>query len=131
MLLAGLGYRMDLLLGPTVALYLLAASREPTTPWTWRTTGTVVGLLWRTWARPRPRGDGFPGSELLHTGLAWAAAWFAGERTRLRREQVAELRQRVPCAPSGRRSASGCWPPPRSAPGSPATSTTPPATRSA
>jgi hypothetical protein len=28
-LLAGLGYRIDLLLGPAVALYLLAASRQP------------------------------------------------------------------------------------------------------
>jgi hypothetical protein len=31
-LLAGLGYPIDLLLGPTAALYLLAASREPQTP---------------------------------------------------------------------------------------------------
>ncbi len=38
---------------------------------------------------------GFPGTELLHTGLAAAAAWFAGERTRLRREQLAEFRQRA------------------------------------
>ena len=44
-LLVGLGYRVDLLLGPTVALYLLAASRQPQTPWTWRTTAIVVGLL--------------------------------------------------------------------------------------
>jgi len=37
----------------------------------------------------------FPGSELLHTGLAWAVAWFAGERTRLQREQIAELGERA------------------------------------
>jgi signal transduction histidine kinase len=37
----------------------------------------------------------FPASELLHTGLAWAVAWFAGERTRLRREQLAELNDRA------------------------------------
>jgi len=37
----------------------------------------------------------FPASELLHTGLAWAVAWFAGERTRLRREQIAELKDRA------------------------------------
>ncbi len=36
----------------------------------------------------------FPAIALLHTGLAWAVAWFAGERTRLRREQVNELNQR-------------------------------------
>src|SRR5262249_53333000 len=33
-----------------------------------------------------------PGSELLHSGLAWAGAWFAGERTRLRREQIEDLK---------------------------------------
>ncbi|MDQ4131432.1 MAG: histidine kinase, partial [Actinomycetota bacterium] len=37
----------------------------------------------------------FPGTELLHSGLAWAVAWFAGEWTRLRREQIAELRARA------------------------------------
>lgn len=41
------------------------------------------------------RTDAFPGTELLHTGLAWAVAWFAGERTRLRREHIAELEERA------------------------------------
>jgi hypothetical protein len=36
-LLAGLGYPADPVLGPTVALYLLASSRERQHPWTWRT----------------------------------------------------------------------------------------------
>jgi signal transduction histidine kinase len=37
----------------------------------------------------------FPGPELLHTSLAWSAAWFAGERTRLRHAQMAELHERA------------------------------------
>jgi signal transduction histidine kinase len=45
--------------------------------------------------RDRRRPGDFPGLELLHTGLAWALAWFAGERTRLQREQMAELRERA------------------------------------
>jgi len=94
-LLAGLGERIDLLLGPTAALYLLAASRTPHTPWTWRTTGTVVGLLLAYLGAAAAAQGAFPASELLHTGLAWAVAWFAGERTRLRREQVAELHGRA------------------------------------
>jgi signal transduction histidine kinase len=94
-LLAGLGYRVDLLLGPTAALYLLAASRTPATPWTRRTTITVVGLLVAYLGAAAAAQETFPDSELLHTGLAWAAAWFAGERTRLRREQVAELHDRA------------------------------------
>jgi signal transduction histidine kinase len=94
-LLAGLGYPMDLLLGPTAALYLLAASRQPQTPWTSRTTGTVVGLLVAYLGAAAAAQGTFPASELLHTGLAWAVAWFAGERTRLRREQIAELEERA------------------------------------
>ena len=94
-LLAGLAYRIDLLLGPTAALYLLAASRERQTPWTRRTTVTVVGLLLAYLGAAAVAQGTVPASELLHTGLAWAVAWFAGERTRLRREQIAELSQRA------------------------------------
>ena len=94
-LLAGLGYPVDLILGPTAALYLLAASRERETPWTARITATVVGLLVAYLAATAAVHGTFPGIELLHTGLAWTGAWFAGERTRLRREQMAELKQRA------------------------------------
>ena len=94
-LLAGLGYRIDLLLGPTAALYLLAVSRAQETPWASRTTNTVVGLFVAYLGASAVAQRAFPGFELLHTGLAWAVAWFAGERTRLRREHLAELRERA------------------------------------
>jgi signal transduction histidine kinase len=94
-LLAALGYQMDLLLGPTAALYLLAASRQPQTPWTPRTTVTVVGLGVAYLGAAAAAQQTVPASELSHTGLAWAVAWFAGERTRLRREQLAELNDRA------------------------------------
>jgi signal transduction histidine kinase len=93
--LAGLGYRIDLLLGPTAALYLLAASRTPQAPWTRRTTVTVVGLLVAYLGAAAAAQGALPASELSHTGLAWAVAWFAGERTRLRREHLAELGDRA------------------------------------
>jgi hypothetical protein len=126
-LLASLGFRMDLLLGPAVALYLLAASRQPQTPWTWRTTVTVVGLLVAYLAAVAAHGT-FPTSELSHTGLAWAAAWFAGERTRLRHEQIAELNERAVRA-EREAERERLLAAARSAPGSPAISTIPPATR--
>lgn len=94
-LLAGLGYRVDLLLGSTAALYLLAVSREGTTPWTRRTTVIVIVLLLAYLGASAAAQGAFPGSELLHTGLAWALGWFAGERTRLRREHIAELGERA------------------------------------
>ncbi|MFC7106656.1 sensor histidine kinase [Nonomuraea rubra] len=36
-----------------------------------------------------------PGIALSLTPITWAVAWFAGERTRLRREQIAELQERA------------------------------------
>jgi len=94
-LLGGLGYPIGLPLGPTAALFLLAASRDEEDPWTRRSTGAVVALF-LTYLVAISLDDGsFPVSELLHTGLAWAVAWFAGERTRLRREQIAELEERA------------------------------------
>ncbi|MQA74326.1 MAG: histidine kinase [Solirubrobacterales bacterium] len=94
-LLAGLGYPLGLPLGPTAALYLLAASREDGHPWTPRTSAVVVGLLVAYLGATAAAQESFPTSELLHTGLAWAVAWFAGERTRLRHEHVAELAERT------------------------------------
>jgi signal transduction histidine kinase len=92
--LAGIGRPLALPLGPTAALYLLAASRDEEEPWTWRNLGSVV-VMFTTYLIASALGDGRFWAELLHTGLAWAVAWFAGERTRLRRQHVAELRQRA------------------------------------
>jgi signal transduction histidine kinase len=94
-LLGGLGYPTGLPLGPTVALYLFATSRDEDNPWTRRSTGTVIALFLAYLSATAVGDGGFPGSELFHTGLAWAVAWFAGERTRLRREHIAELRERA------------------------------------
>jgi signal transduction histidine kinase len=89
------GYRIDLLLGPAVALYLLAASRDRAAPWT-RPTTAIVGVLLIAYLAGAGMARGaVPDSELVHTGLGWAVAWFAGERSRLRREQLAELHARA------------------------------------
>ncbi|MEU4332812.1 sensor histidine kinase [Nonomuraea dietziae] len=94
-LLAGLGYPVELMLGPTAALYLLATSRGGESPWTIRTAAVVVGFFLAYLGATAFAQQAFPGVGLVHTGLPWAVAWFAGERTRLRREQVAELEQRA------------------------------------
>ena len=91
----GLGYSFDIPLGPTFALYLLAASRDDASPWTRRTTVVTVGLLAAYPAAIAADGQAFPAIALSHSGLAWSVAWFAGERTRLRRQHVVELEQRA------------------------------------
>ena len=89
-LLAGLRYPADLMLGPTIALYLLTLSRDEENPWTFRTTVAVavtfVAYLGATAAAQRSQ----PGIELLHTGLAWSVAWFAGERKRRQSDEQNE-----------------------------------------
>jgi signal transduction histidine kinase len=93
--LAGLGYVMSFPLGPTAALYLFAASRGESEPWTRRDGAAVVALFAAYLVASGLGVGGLPGSQLLHTGLAWAVAWFAGERTRLRNERIAELEERA------------------------------------
>ena len=94
-LLEGLGYSIALPLGPTVALYLFAASRDERNPWTASGTGLVAGLFIADLVAVALATGAIPWIEFLHTGVPWAAAWFAGERTRLMRDQVAELRNRA------------------------------------
>jgi signal transduction histidine kinase len=94
-LLAGFGYPVELLIGPTIALYLFAASRDEEQRWTRRNSGLVVVLFGAYLVAAAIGRGGFPWSELFHTGLAWGAAWFAGERTRLRRERITGLEERA------------------------------------
>jgi signal transduction histidine kinase len=94
-LLAALGYSLTVLLGPTVALFLFVQSRDEEHPWTRQSSGMVLALFSAYLIAAGFGGGAIPGAELLHTGLAWAVAWFAGERTRLRRAEVAELKARL------------------------------------
>jgi signal transduction histidine kinase len=90
-----LGDPIALPLGPSAALFLLAASRDDEDPWTRRDTGMVGALFLAYLGAAVVGGSGFPGGELLHAGLAWGVAWFAGDRTRLRHEHIAELAERA------------------------------------
>jgi len=94
-LLAGLGYSIGFPLGATAALYLLAASRDQAMSWNGRTTAVVVGLFFAYVGATAAAETVLPEIEIFHTGLAWAVAWFAGERTRLRREQLSDLTERA------------------------------------
>jgi len=89
------GYPAGPPLGPTVALYLLAASRDAAWPWTRRTTALVVGMFCIHIGAFTIGHDKLPLIQVLVGGLVWALAWFAGERTRLRRQEIDELQQRA------------------------------------
>jgi DNA-binding NarL/FixJ family response regulator/signal transduction histidine kinase len=94
-LLAGLGYGVAFPLGPTFALFLFAASRSEADPWTRGNSATVVALLGAYLVASALGTGDLPSGQLMHTGLAWAVAWFAGERMRLRHEHITELHERA------------------------------------
>ncbi len=75
-----------------VALYSVAASRAPTVGHV--RTGLVVAGGFVVYVTSCAISIGTaPWAELFHTALLWSACWLAGERTRLQREQIAELRR--------------------------------------
>ncbi|WP_020392384.1 sensor histidine kinase [Kribbella catacumbae] len=94
-LLAATGRGIELNPGPAAALFLVATSRTPQVRWTRSTTAVTVLLLTPFLVATGLAQQKVPTSELLHSGLLWAAAWFAGDRHRLRREQLDELRDRA------------------------------------
>ena len=89
------GYPGQPPIGATIALYLIAASRDEAHPWT-RATTVVVAALFAVHFAAFGLGHGtFPTTQLAVGALVWALAWFAGDRTRLRRQQLSELEQRA------------------------------------
>ncbi len=82
-------------LGPTLALYWLAAGADGTRE-RGRWTLALVGVLLAAHvAASGVRMGSFPGAEILWGILVWGGAWLAGDRTRLRRERMAELEERA------------------------------------
>jgi signal transduction histidine kinase len=81
--------------GPTIALYVLAASRDISCPWTRQTTEVVVAMFCVHILSFGLGHDQVPEVQIAFGGLVWGLAWFAGERTRLRRQQLAELKERA------------------------------------
>jgi signal transduction histidine kinase len=94
-LLAGLGYPLWMPLGGAIALFLLAASRDEDDPWTRRTTAVVLVVFGAYLGASGAQDGSIPGAELLHGGLAFAVAWFAGDRTRLHIAEIKEHAARV------------------------------------
>ena len=78
-------------LGPTVALFSVGAAggRER------RTLAVVVSVLIAHVTASGVARGAFPGAELALGIAVWGGAWLAGERTRLRRERMAELVERA------------------------------------
>jgi signal transduction histidine kinase len=91
-----LGYPGGPPLGATIALYLVATTRDEDHPWSRPLAGLVTVLFAVHFAAfAVGHGGQLPLLQVGIGALVWALAWFAGERTRLRRSELAELEQRA------------------------------------
>jgi signal transduction histidine kinase len=89
--LYGLRYGIGPPVAFAIALYSVAENRDEMRPRTW-TVALVASLV--ALVGPHLVRDGFAPELALGTAV-WAAAWFAGDRARLRRERMAELEERA------------------------------------
>jgi signal transduction histidine kinase len=81
--------------GPTVALYTLAAAGDGSRTRTRLTLALVAAMLAVHATASGVAEEHFPGVELLFGALLWGGTWLAGDRARLRRERMAELEERA------------------------------------
>lgn len=90
---AARGVVLLLPVGLATALYLLASGREGGQRWT--PAGVWVAGVLVVYVGVLTFGSDLGASDDLHVVLACGVGWFAGERTRLRHAQFAELRERA------------------------------------
>jgi len=81
--------------GPTIALYLVATGRDATRRWTHRIVAIVIVMFCVHIAAFGIGHGHLPEIQIAVGALVWGLAWFAGEWTRLRRQQLADLEQRA------------------------------------
>jgi signal transduction histidine kinase len=82
-------------IGGAVALFLLASVRTQVRASGGALAIVILGLFAAHFVAFAVSESVFPSTELLLGSTLWAAAWFAGDRTRLRRERIRELEERA------------------------------------
>jgi signal transduction histidine kinase len=90
-LLYGFRYGLGPPIAFAIALYTVAERRDDTRP---RLRALVLAASLIVLLGPHLVRDGL-GPELFLGAGVWAAAWFAGDRTRMRRERMGELEERA------------------------------------
>jgi signal transduction histidine kinase len=82
-------------IGPTVAVFFVALRPADSRRERWLTLVVVVALFAAHIAANGIADGEFPGGEILLGAALWGGVWFAGQWTRLRRQQIAELEERA------------------------------------
>lgn len=81
--------------GPTIALFFLAARRDASRAQTRLAIAVAVAILIAHVVAVGVHDGVFPGTAIAFGVLVWGGAWLAGDRARLRQERMAELEQRA------------------------------------
>jgi signal transduction histidine kinase len=92
--LYGLNYPLGPPAGSVVALYTLAERRDAVHV-SGRVLGAAVLAVFIALFSVHFIHNDFPAGELVLGALVWGGAWFAGDRTRLRRERISALEDRA------------------------------------
>jgi signal transduction histidine kinase len=82
-------------LGATLALYWMVSESDESRTRTRLLAALVIAMLLAHSAAAGIGHDHVPGAELLFGTLFWGGTWLVGERTRLRRQRMAELEERA------------------------------------
>jgi signal transduction histidine kinase len=82
-------------IGPTIALYTVAATADESAVDRRLTFGVVAVMLAAHLTATGLAMGSFPGTQSVLAVCVWGGAWLAGDRTRLRRERMAELEERA------------------------------------
>ena len=82
-------------IGPTVALFFVGLAGSEDRAQRRTTAAVVVGLFAAHFGAAAIGEDRFPFPEILFGAVIWTVAWLAGERTRLRRQRIADLEERA------------------------------------
>jgi signal transduction histidine kinase len=85
-------------IGPTIALYTVAATADESAVDRRLTFGVVAVMLAAHLTATGLAMGNFPGAQSVLAVCVWGGAWLAGERTRLRVDRMAELEERAASA---------------------------------
>jgi signal transduction histidine kinase len=90
-----IGYQSGPPVGPTTALFLLAARADESRARSWQTAAVVIGAYLAHLASAGVSEGRIPTEGVFFGLLVWGGAWVLGDRVRMRRERIRDLEEQA------------------------------------